>query len=85
MVSWLVLDSHPELTLGRCRRKSVGDQVSQTITPSSQKSTLDRASESATSAGDKVAGAVQPSMFALPYLNLTDDSSLYQAGHHLVV
>ena len=73
-----------KLMLASCRRKSVGDQVSQTITPDSQKSTLDKASESATSAGDKVAGAVQPSMFALTHLRwlqLLESSSSHSCLH----
>ncbi|MCJ1240066.1 hypothetical protein MMC14_008066 [Varicellaria rhodocarpa] len=41
-------------------RKDVTDQVAQKVTPESQKSTLDKLSDTATSAGDKVVGAVQP-------------------------
>ena len=43
-------------------RKGVGEQISEGITPDSQKSTLDKASESVTDAGDKVAASVQPGM-----------------------
>ena len=42
------------------RRKGLGDQVSEKVTPDSQKSGFDKASESVTSAGDKVAGSMQP-------------------------
>ncbi|KAL9108892.1 MAG: hypothetical protein Q9227_006423 [Pyrenula ochraceoflavens] len=41
-------------------RKSVGDQVQEKVTPDSQKSTLDKATESASSTADKVVGSVQP-------------------------
>ncbi|KAF1991614.1 hypothetical protein K402DRAFT_389019 [Aulographum hederae CBS 113979] len=41
-------------------RKGLGDQAAEKITPDSQKSTLDKASETATGLGDKAAGAVQP-------------------------
>ncbi|TKA44814.1 hypothetical protein B0A49_13302 [Cryomyces minteri] len=41
-------------------RKGLGDQVSDKLTPDSQKSTLDKASDTASGLGDKVAGAVQP-------------------------
>ncbi|EON66388.1 hypothetical protein W97_05485 [Coniosporium apollinis CBS 100218] len=41
-------------------RKSVGDQISDKVTPDSQKSTLDQAKESVSGAGDRVASAVQP-------------------------
>lgn len=42
------------------RRKDLGEQAKEKITPDSQKSTLDKASESVTGAGDKLASAVQP-------------------------
>jgi hypothetical protein len=42
------------------RRKGVGEQVSEKVTPDSQKSTLDKASESVSSTADKAAGALQP-------------------------
>ncbi|KAL1311328.1 hypothetical protein AAFC00_001505 [Neodothiora populina] len=41
-------------------RKGFGDKVSDSITPDSQKSTLDQAKDTATGAYDKAAGAVQP-------------------------
>lgn len=46
------------LTLSR--RKGLGDQASEKVTPDSQKSYTQQASETATGLGDKVAGAVQP-------------------------
>ena len=39
------------------------------MTPDSQKSGLDKASESVTSTGDKLAGAVQPGTFLNPHYN----------------
>jgi hypothetical protein len=44
-------------------RKGLGDQVQEKVTPDSQKSTLDKASETASGAYDRAAGAVQPRMF----------------------
>lgn len=44
----------------RCRRKGVGEQAQEKLTPDSQKSTFDKASESISSGADKVTGAVQP-------------------------
>ena len=44
------------------RRKGVVDQAEQKITPDSQKSTLDKASESASGLGDKAAATLQPGM-----------------------
>ncbi|OAL49908.1 hypothetical protein IQ07DRAFT_567372 [Pyrenochaeta sp. DS3sAY3a] len=41
-------------------RKGLGEQAQEKITPDSQKSTLDKASESLTGAGDRIAGTVQP-------------------------
>lgn len=41
-------------------RKDLGDKVSDSVTPDSQKSTLDQAKDTATGAYDKAAGAVQP-------------------------
>ncbi|KAJ4297505.1 hypothetical protein N0V90_005397 [Kalmusia sp. IMI 367209] len=41
-------------------RKSLGDQVQEKVTPDSQKSTLDKASEGASGLYDRAAGAVQP-------------------------
>ncbi|USP81201.1 hypothetical protein yc1106_08475 [Curvularia clavata] len=41
-------------------RKGLGDQVSEKITPDSQKSTGQKASENVSGLGDRVAGAVQP-------------------------
>lgn len=41
-------------------RKGVLDQAQEKITPDSQKSTLDKASESVSGAYDRAAGAVQP-------------------------
>ncbi|CAI6255592.1 unnamed protein product [Periconia digitata] len=41
-------------------RKGLGDQVKEKATPDSQKSTLDKATESLTGAGDRAASAVQP-------------------------
>ncbi|KAF1943139.1 hypothetical protein EJ02DRAFT_421556 [Clathrospora elynae] len=41
-------------------RKGLGEQASEKMTPDSQKSTLDKASETLSGAGDRVAGAVQP-------------------------
>jgi Heat shock protein 9/12 len=37
-------------------RKGMTDKLSEGVTPDSQKSTLDKAKESVTDAGDKVAG-----------------------------
>jgi len=45
------------------RRKGVVGQAQEKMTPDSQKSTFDKATESASGAGDKVAGAVQPGAF----------------------
>jgi len=42
-------------------RKGLGEQAKEKATPDSQKSTIDKASESATGLGDKAAAAVQPS------------------------
>lgn len=44
-------------------RKGLGEQAQEKITPDSQKSTLDKAGESLSGAGDRVAGAVQPGRF----------------------
>ncbi|KAL5114092.1 hypothetical protein ACEQ8H_008024 [Pleosporales sp. CAS-2024a] len=41
-------------------RKGLGDQVSEKITPDSQKSTGQKASENVTGFGDKIAGSLQP-------------------------
>ncbi|KAF2036416.1 hypothetical protein EK21DRAFT_106518 [Setomelanomma holmii] len=41
-------------------RKGLGEQASEKITPDSQKSTLDKAGETASGLGDKAASAVQP-------------------------
>ncbi|KAK3215025.1 hypothetical protein GRF29_19g1976684, partial [Pseudopithomyces chartarum] len=41
-------------------RKGLGDQVQEKVTPDSQKSTLDKASETASGAYDRAASAVQP-------------------------
>ncbi|RDW92306.1 chaperone shock protein Hsp12-like protein [Coleophoma crateriformis] len=41
-------------------RKGLGDQVSEKVTPDSQKTYTQKASETVTGLGDKVAGAVQP-------------------------
>ena len=41
-------------------RKGLGDQVQEKVTPDSQKSTLDKASENASGAYDKAASALQP-------------------------
>ena len=38
-------------------RKGVTDKISEGVTPDSHKSTLDKATESVTDAGDKVAGS----------------------------
>lgn len=60
------LDSHHPpvtaiLTLAlNHRRKSVGDQIGQKITPDSQKTTYDKVAENVSGTADKVAGAVQP-------------------------
>lgn len=42
-------------------RKGMGEQAQEKLTPDSQKSTLDKASETATGLSDKAAAAVQPS------------------------
>ncbi|APA11571.1 predicted protein [Sclerotinia sclerotiorum 1980 UF-70] len=42
-------------------RKGVGEQVSEKITPDSQKSTTDKLSENISGGADKAASAVQPS------------------------
>lgn len=49
--------------LTRCSRKGLGEQAKEKVTPDSQKSTLDKATESVTGLGDKAASAVQPGMF----------------------
>ena len=41
-------------------RKGLGDQAAEKLTPDSQKSTGQKASENVTGLGDKVASAVQP-------------------------
>ena len=41
-------------------------EVEETLTPDSQKSTLDKASETLTDAADKIAGMVQPGAFSPP-------------------
>ena len=46
------------LTLGR--RKGVTEQAQEKMTPDSQKSTMDKASENVTGVGDKIAGSAQP-------------------------
>jgi hypothetical protein len=43
------------------RRKDLGDQAKEKITPDSQKSTLDQAKEQASGLYDRAAGSVQPS------------------------
>lgn len=42
-------------------RKGMGEQAQEKLTPDSQKSTLDKTTESVTGLGDKAAAAVQPS------------------------
>jgi len=56
-------------------RKSVGDQFAEKITPESQKSTLDKASESASSTYDSVAGSLQPGDSKSTSQKLTDETS----------
>ena len=51
-------------------RKGLGEQVSEKVTPDSQKSTLDQAKESVTGAGDRVASAVQPSTSRSPFMKM---------------
>ncbi|CAA9959932.1 hypothetical protein CFE70_003373 [Pyrenophora teres f. teres 0-1] len=41
-------------------RKGLGEQAQEKMTPDSQKSTMDKASESLTGAGDRIAGTMQP-------------------------
>ncbi|RDW79923.1 chaperone shock protein-like protein Hsp12 [Coleophoma cylindrospora] len=41
-------------------RKGLGDQVSEKVTPDSQKTYAQKASETITGLGDKVAGTIQP-------------------------
>ncbi|KAF1808834.1 hypothetical protein P152DRAFT_462067 [Eremomyces bilateralis CBS 781.70] len=41
-------------------RKPLSDQAGEKITPDSQKSTLDKAKETVTGAGDRAAGTAQP-------------------------
>ncbi|KAF2794094.1 chaperone/heat shock protein-like protein Hsp12 [Melanomma pulvis-pyrius CBS 109.77] len=41
-------------------RKGFGEQAKEKVTPDSQKSTLDQATETITGLGDRAAGAVQP-------------------------
>ena len=50
----------PPLLLTNHSRKGLGDQVQEKVTPDSQKSTLDKASETASGAYDRAASAVQP-------------------------
>lgn len=47
-------------------RKGVGEQVSEKVTPDSQKSTTTKIGESISGGADKAAGAVQPCMLSLP-------------------
>ena len=47
------------------RRKDFGDKAQEKLTPDSQKSLADQASESASSAYDKAASYVQPGMLLL--------------------
>lgn len=55
--TWLqVLTAPPD-----AMRKGMGEQAQEKLTPDSQKSTLDKASETATGLGDKAAASVQPS------------------------
>jgi len=44
-----------------CRRKGLGEQAGEKLTPQSQKSTGQVVSENVSSTSDKIAGAVQPS------------------------
>ena len=51
-------------------RKGLGDQVQEKVTPDSQKSTLDKASETASGAYDRAAGAVQPGLSPHAHVSL---------------
>lgn len=51
-------------------RKGLGEQASEKVTPQSQKSTFQVASENVTGAGDKIKGAVQPSKNSLLHISL---------------
>ena len=52
------------------RRKSVTEQAQEKVTPDSQKSTMDKASENVSGMGDKIAGSAQPRKisFTLPQI-----------------
>lgn len=51
-------------------RKGVGEQVSEKVTPDSQKSTTTKIGENVSGGADKIAGAVQPCMQSLSMLPL---------------
>ena len=53
-------DYHRTLSDDLNSRKGLGDQVQEKVTPDSQKSTIDKASETASGAYDRAASAVQP-------------------------
>ncbi|KAL9037799.1 MAG: hypothetical protein Q9214_005544, partial [Letrouitia sp. 1 TL-2023] len=55
-------------------RKGIGDQVQEKLTPDSQKSTTEQASEKATTAGDKVAASLQPGDSKSTAQKLSDES-----------
>jgi len=52
------------------RREDLSDKAQKTMTPDSQKSGLDKAKESVTDAGDKVAGTVQPGRASFSSISL---------------
>lgn len=51
-----------------CRRKDLGQQAQEKLNPDSNKSGLDKASESVSSTGDKVAGSLQPGKLTFRFL-----------------
>jgi hypothetical protein len=59
----------PKLHADCHRRKGLGEQASEKLTPDSQKSTLDKATEGVTGLGDRAAAAVQPGSY-LPHPSL---------------
>lgn len=63
-------------------RKGVGEQVSEKITPDSQKSTTTKIGENITGGADKAASAVQPCMISLSSpLALSSYSILISPSH----
>jgi hypothetical protein len=69
-------------SLTACSRKGLGEQVSEKVTPDSQKSTTQKASEGVSGLGDRVAGAVQPGTFYLhPSLHSSSTNTFIIEGN----